>query len=251
MECRGIVDITRVLASRGSGCVAIDVFKEGQSRNSSLMEVTDLGMVVFMQPAINVLVAVSIMALQLLRESYFGLSLATEMAARLEQPYNALSPMEVTELGMWMLVRPEQPENASSPMEVTELGIVVFLQPAINVLVAVSIMALQLLRESYFGLSLATEMVARLEQPRNAQPPMVVTELGMLMSVRLEQPENAPMPMEVTEFGIVVFLQPAINVLVAVSIMALQLLRESYFVLLLATEMFSRLEQHENAEFSM
>jgi hypothetical protein len=31
----------------------------------------------------------------------------------------------------------------------------------------------------------------------------------------------------VTEFGIVVFLQPAINVLVAVSIMALQLLRES------------------------
>jgi hypothetical protein len=49
------------------------------------MEVTDLGMVVFMQPAINVLVVVSIIALQLLRESYFGLSLATEMEVRLEQ----------------------------------------------------------------------------------------------------------------------------------------------------------------------
>jgi len=133
---------------------------------------------------------------------------------------------------------------------VTELGMAVFMQPAINVLVAVSIMALQLLRESYFGLSLTTEMEARPEQPRNAQPSMFVTELGMsmlerevhsanaihwievtefgmLMAVRLERPRNAPAPMEVTELGIVVFLQPAINVLVAVSIMALQLLRES------------------------
>jgi len=72
--------------------------------------------------------------------------------------------MVVTELGMLMAVRLVQPKNAQLPMEVTELGMVVFMQPAINVLVAVSIMALQLLRESYFGLSLATEMVARLEQ---------------------------------------------------------------------------------------
>ena len=135
------------------------------------MEVTELGIVVFLQPAINVLVAVSIMALQLLRESYFGLSLATEIEARLEQSSNARSPMVVTELGMLMLVSPEQPENASSPME--------------------------------------------------------VTELGMLMLVRLEQPENASSPMEVTELGMAVFMQPAINVLVAVSIIALQLLRES------------------------
>ena len=61
--------------------------------------------------------------------------------------------MVVTELGMLMAVRLVQPKNAQSPMEVTELGMVVFMQPAINVLVAVSIMALQLLRESYFGLS--------------------------------------------------------------------------------------------------
>ena len=70
-------------------------------------------------------------------------------------------------------------------------------------------------------------MFSRLEQQENAPSPMVVTELGMLMAVRLERPRNAPAPMEVTELGIVVFLQPAINVLVAVSIMALQLLRES------------------------
>ena len=70
------------------------------------------------------------------------------MEVRLEQLENALLPIEVTELGMLMEVRLEQPENALSPMEVTELGMAVFMQPAINVLVAVSIMALQLLRES-------------------------------------------------------------------------------------------------------
>ena len=70
-------------------------------------------------------------------------------------------------------------------------------------------------------------MVVRLEQPENASHWIEVTEFGMLMAVRLEQPKNASSPIEVTEFGIVVFLQPAINVLVAVSIMALQLLRES------------------------
>ena len=45
-------------------------------------------------------------------------------------------------------VSPLQPQNASSPMLVTELGMVVFLQPVIKVFVAVSMMALQLLRES-------------------------------------------------------------------------------------------------------
>lgn len=69
------------------------------------------------------------------------------MSVRLEQFSNADSPIAVTELGMLMLVKHSQPANAFSPIVATELGIVVFLQPAINVLVAVSIMALQLLRE--------------------------------------------------------------------------------------------------------
>ena len=56
--------------------------------------------------------------------------------------------MEVTALGMVMLVSPEQSENAPLPMAVTELGITVFWQPQISVLLAVSMMALQLPRES-------------------------------------------------------------------------------------------------------
>ena len=108
---------------------------------------------------------------------------------------------------MLMEVRLEQPSNALSPMEVTDLGMVVFLQPAINVLVAVSIMALQLLRESYFGLSLTTEMEVRLEQSENAPSPMFVTELGMLMVVRPEQPSNASSPMTVTELGMLMLVR--------------------------------------------
>ena len=55
--------------------------------------------------------------------------------------------MLVTELGMVTEVRPEL-LNAEAPMLVTELGMAVFLQPVINVFFAVSMIALQLLRES-------------------------------------------------------------------------------------------------------
>ena len=64
------------------------------------------------------------------------------------QPEKAPPPMLVTELGMVTLVKPVQPEKATNPMLVTELGMVVFLHPAISVLVAVSIIALQPLRLS-------------------------------------------------------------------------------------------------------
>lgn len=55
--------------------------------------------------------------------------------------------MLVTELGIVIAVRP-LPAKASSPIEVTELEIVVFIHPTIRVLLSVSIIALQLLRES-------------------------------------------------------------------------------------------------------
>jgi EamA domain-containing membrane protein RarD len=64
--------------------------------------------------------------------------------------------MEVTELGMVTEVSLEQSSKACSPMEVTELGMVVFLQPTIKLFVDVSIIALQLLRESYVPLFLST-----------------------------------------------------------------------------------------------
>ena len=111
--------------------------------------------------------------------------------------------MLVTELGMLMDVREEQPLNALSPMLVTELGIVVDWHPAIRVLVAVSIIALQFSRESYIVLPLSTTMEVREVQPLNAPLPMLVTELGMVMEVREEHIENAPLPMLVTELGMV------------------------------------------------
>ena len=59
---------------------------------------------------------------------------------------------------------------------------------------------------------------------------MLVTLLPMVIEVRPLQPEKADCPMLVTLLGIFVFGQPAISVLDAVSIIALQLSRESYFV---------------------
>ena len=72
-----------------------------------------------------------------------------------------------------------------------------------------------------------TVMEAKLVQSLNASYPMIVTELGMVIEVRLEKAQNAWCPMVVTELGMMVFLQPDFRVLEAVSIMALQLSRES------------------------
>ena len=94
--------------------------------------------------------------------------------------------MLVTELGMVTLVRPEQSSNALLPMLVTELGMMVLLHPAINVFDAVSMMALQLSRESYEELPDATVRLVKLEQPLNAPLPMLVTEFPMVTLVRPE-----------------------------------------------------------------
>ena len=56
---------------------------------------------------------------------------------------------------------------------------------------------------------------------------MLVTLLGILMEVKPEQPSKAPDPMLVTVLGMAVFWQPAIRVFEQVSMMALQLSRES------------------------
>ena len=72
--------------------------------------------------------------------------------------------MEVTLLGIVMDVKPEQPEKALPPMEVTLLGMTVVLQPEIKVFDAVSIIALQLSRESYLLFPLATVMEVKPEQ---------------------------------------------------------------------------------------
>ena len=96
--------------------------------------------------------------------------------------------MLVTLLGIVTDVRPEQSLNALNPMLVTLLGIVVDWHPAIRVLEAVSIMALQFSRESYIVLPLSTTIEVREEQPLKAELPMLVTLLGIVTDVRPEQP---------------------------------------------------------------
>ena len=63
-------------------------------------------------------------------------------------------------------------------------------------------------------------------QLANALVLMLITFSGIVMEVRFVQPINAS-PMLVTLSGMIVFEQPAISVLDAVSIIALQSLRES------------------------
>ena len=111
-----------------------------------------------------------------------------------------------------MEARAEQPENALPPMVVTLSGMV---------------------------------MEARAEQPENALSPMVVTLSGMVIDAREEQPENAPLQITFTPSGIrVVDLHPAISLLVAVSMIALQLFRPSYTLLELSTSTEAREVQH-------
>ena len=88
------------------------------------MEVTLLGITVFRQPTISVFVAVSIMALQLSLLSYAVFPDSTTMEVKPLQLLKALSPMEVTELGIVTEVKPRHPSKAHLPMEVTELPIV-------------------------------------------------------------------------------------------------------------------------------
>ena len=73
------------------------------------MLVTDEGMVVVLQPATRVLLAVSIIALQLSRESYSVLPASTLMLVKSVQLENTFFPMLVTDEGMVMLVKPVQP----------------------------------------------------------------------------------------------------------------------------------------------
>ena len=75
----------------------------------SPIEVTELGIIVFLHPLINVFVAVLIMALQFSRESYTELPLSTFMLVKPLQLPNAPWRIEVTELPMVTLAKPLQP----------------------------------------------------------------------------------------------------------------------------------------------
>ena len=89
------------------------------------MDVTLLGIIVFLHPNINVFDDCSIIALQLPRESYLAFPLSTTMEVRPLQPEKEPLLMLVTLLGIVMEVRPLQPEKAPTLMLVTLLGIVI------------------------------------------------------------------------------------------------------------------------------
>ena len=110
----------------------------------------------------------------------------------------ASTPMLVTLSGMVMEVRPLQPEKAWSPMLVTLFGMIVFLQPAIKVFVAVSIIALQSLRESYIVFPVSTLIEVRPLQPLKTSCPMSNTLFGMVTEVRPVQSRKADSPILVT-----------------------------------------------------
>ena len=100
------------------------------------------------------------------------------------QPLNALFPIVVTEFGILMSFKPLQPMNELSPMVVTELGITVFEHPLISVLVKVSMMALQLPRESYTLLSSDTERSLKFSQSIIPSCLIIFTELPITIFLR-------------------------------------------------------------------
>jgi uncharacterized membrane protein HdeD (DUF308 family) len=178
-----------------------------------------------------------------------------ETLDKLVHPEKADLPRLFTLDGMLIDSSSMQPSKALSPILFAVVGMIVFLQPNMRTFVDFSIMALQLFRESYVKLFESTVMeqsplqrkkafrpildtldgIIRLVKPvqsLKAFSPIIHTLDGILRLVKLEQFSKALFPMLVTVEGIIVFLQPTINVLLAVSIIALQLFRESYFKLL-------------------
>ena len=78
---------------------------------------------------------------------------------------------------------------------------IVVLHPFINLLVADSIIALQLSLESYFEFPSSTLIEVRRLQPEKAPSPIVVTEFGIVTEVREEQPLKASLPIVMRELG--------------------------------------------------
>ena len=112
-------------------------------------------------------------------------------------------PIEVTLSGSLIELSEVQPLKAESPIEVTPSGIIVVAQPAIKVLVEVSIIALQSSLESYTVFPSFTMIDLKDLQYKKANPPIEVTLSGITIELKDEQPLKAQPPIEVTPFPIV------------------------------------------------
>lgn len=159
------------------------------------MDVTSLGIIELLHPEISVFVAVSIMALQPLRLSYFVLPLATVMLANWGHCEKGLLAMEVTEAGIVTednlvsinaqlpmvltlfprvkLVKEVQAMKALSPMDVVELGIATLdkLEHAPNAPSSIT----------WTPLPIVT--LCSVCRPEKAEEPILVTVLGMVICV--------------------------------------------------------------------
>ena len=109
--------------------------------------------------------------------------------------------MLVTLLPMVTEVRLLQSQKALSPMLVTSFPIIYSVTCPPNML-------LKLLLDEYALLTIVFEFrvtEVRLLQPEKADPPILVTLLGMVTEVRLLQPRKVDVPMLVTLLGITRF----------------------------------------------
>lgn len=124
-----------------------------------------------------------------------------------ELPSKQPSPKLVTVEGMVIEVREVQPEKQLSPRLVTDDGITVVLIPKIILFVAVSIIALQLSRESNTGLPKATVTVSSEVQASKQRTPMLVNDAGMVIDGSDVQFEKQRSPKLVTDSGMVIGLR--------------------------------------------
>ena len=92
---------------------------------------------------------------------------------------NTLTPILFTDLGMVILFNLLHASNAQFPISVTESGITVLAHPCIRRFVLVSMMALQLFRESYTLFSSATIILVSPKHPRNTALSIFVTDSGI------------------------------------------------------------------------
>ena len=167
---------------------------------------------------IKVLLLVSMIALQSLRESYFRLLLSTVIVVIPQHPSKGFVPMLVTLPGIFILIRLQQSLKALSPILVRLPG---------RVILARLLHSLKAANPILVTLS-GSITLARLVHPEKDSSPIVMTVDGITILRRFGIPAKAACPTAVMPSGTKEFLQPAINVLLLVSMMALQLARESY-----------------------
>ena len=113
--------------------------------------------------------------------------------------------MLVTLLGIVTDVMEMHPKKVASPIPVTLWGIIVLGQPATNLFVAVSIIPLQSLRESYVVLPSSTFIDFKLLHTPKAYHPILVTLLGIMIEVKFSWFAKAYSYILVTPLGIIVF----------------------------------------------